>query len=126
MRKTKSQMRAEQIAKLHAEQEAYDRSVNEAVRVAAFARCAAVEELYEILTVRPEQPLIREGKNGPIQVASDRDESKRSGRLVEAIARLVAERDEHTAAASEPRQGATPPGSAPFAPGHPMGAHPIG
>jgi hypothetical protein len=126
MRKTKSQLRAEEIAKLHAEQEAYDRSVNEAVRVAAFARCAAVEELYEILAVRPEQPSIREGKNGPIHVASDRDESKRTGRLVEAIARLVAEREGLSAAASEHRQAATVPGSAPVAPGHQMGQHPVG
>ena len=126
MRKTKSQLRAEQIAKLQAEQEAYDRSVKEAVRVAAFARCAAVEELYEMFGVKPESPSIREGKNGPVQVASDKDETKRSVHLVEAIARLVAERDEHTAAASQQRQAATVTAPAFAAPVQTMGLRPVG
>jgi hypothetical protein len=90
MKKTKSQLRAEQIANLQAEQDAYDRSVKESVKAAAFARCAAVEELYEMFGVKPEPPTIREGKNGPVQVSADKDEAKRAGRLVEAIARLVA------------------------------------
>jgi hypothetical protein len=128
MRKTKSQLRAEQIAKLQAEQEAYDRSVKEAVRVAAFARCAAVEELYEMFGVKPESPSIREGKNGPVQVASDKDETKRSIHLVEAIARLVAERDEQAAAASQQQQqqAATVTAPAFAAPVQTMGQRPVG
>ena len=121
MRKTKSQLRAEQIAKLHAEQDAYDRKVKESVKTSAFARCAAVEELYEMLSVKQEQPTTREGKNGPVQVSTDKDEAKRSGRLVEAIARLVAERDEHAAAASQRQQSVTVHGTASAALGQTMG-----
>jgi hypothetical protein len=65
MRKSKSQLRAGQIAKLQAEQEAYDRSVKEPVKAAALARCSAVEELHEVLGVKPEPAMTREGKNGP-------------------------------------------------------------
>lgn len=119
MRKTKSQLRAEQIAKLQAEQEAYDLSVKEAVRGAAVARCAAVEELYEMLGVEHEKPMTRTGKNGPVQVSTDKDETKRSVRLVEAVARLVAERDEHLAAASRQPQAASVPRTATAATGYP-------
>jgi hypothetical protein len=41
MRRTKSQIRAEKIAGLVAEQDAYDRSVNEAMEFAAFAHAAS-------------------------------------------------------------------------------------
>lgn len=126
MRRTRSQLRAEQIAKLQAEQDAYDRSVKESVKAAALARCAAVEELYEMLGVKPEQAKTREGKSGPVQVSSDKDEAKRSARLVEAVARLVAERDEPTATASQQQQAATVPGTAPVALGQTTGLRPAG
>ena len=101
MRQTKSQLRAEQIAKLQAEQDAYDRTVKESVRAAAFARCAAVEELYEMLHIEPEKPATREGKNGSVRVAVDKDETKRSVRLVETVARLVGERDARATASQQ-------------------------
>jgi hypothetical protein len=41
MRRTKSQIRAEKIAGLVAEQDTYDRSVNEAMEFAAFAHAAS-------------------------------------------------------------------------------------
>lgn len=126
MRKTKSQLRAEQIATLKAEQDAYEKSVNESVKAAAFSRCAAVEDLYEMLGVKPEPTTTREGKSGPVQVASDKDEAKRSLRLVEAIARLVADRDEHAAAAYQRQQAATVPSAAPAVSGRTMGLRPVG
>lgn len=89
MRRTRSQIRAAQIAALAAEQEAYDKSVSEAIKVAAFARCDAVEQLYELLDVEPERPIIREGKNGRYEVASDKDETKRTARLIETVTALL-------------------------------------
>jgi len=125
MRKTQSQLRAEQIAKLQAEQAAYDKRVKESVKTAAFARCAAVEELYEMLGVTPESPTTREGKNGTVQVSSDKDEAKRSVRLVEVVARLVAERDERTTVPPEHELANIGLGATPFASGHTMGQHAI-
>lgn len=89
MRRTRSQIRAAQIAALAAEQEAYDKSVKEAMKVASFARCDAVEQLYELLEVKPEQPNTRAGKNGAYEVATDKDETKRTARLVDAVTALV-------------------------------------
>lgn len=91
MRRTRSQLRAAQIAQLAAEQAAYEKSVNEAMKTAAFARCDAVEQLYELLEVKPEPPITRDGKNGPYEVATDRDEVKRSVRLIDAVSRLLTE-----------------------------------
>ncbi|SDS55520.1 hypothetical protein [Microterricola viridarii] len=126
MRRTKSQIRAEQIAKLHAEQEAYDRRVKESVKTAAFARCAAAEELYEMLRIEPEKPATREGKNGPVQVSTDKDETKRSARLVEAVALLVGERDLRAAGSQQRPQAATALGAASTASGQTTGFRPIG
>lgn len=89
MRRTRSQLRAAQIAQLAAEQAAYEKSVNEAMKAAAFARCDAVEQLYELLDVKPEPPITRDGKNGPYEVATDKDEVKRSVRLIDAVSRLL-------------------------------------
>lgn len=89
MRRTRSQIRAAQIAILVSEQEAYDKSVREAMKAAAFARCDAVEQLYELLEVKPEPPFTRTGKNGSYEVATDKDETKRSARLVDAVVRLI-------------------------------------
>src|SRR5699024_12483651 len=49
--KTNVQRRAEKIAALMAEQQAYEVQVKEAVKSAAFARCDAVEQLYDVLGV---------------------------------------------------------------------------
>lgn len=89
MMKTKSQIRAAQIAELQAQQDAYDRSVREAMKSSAFARCDAVEQLYELLDIAPERPVARAGKNGPYEVAQDKDETKRAARLVEAVGVLA-------------------------------------
>jgi hypothetical protein len=90
MRRTRSQIRAAEIAALVAEQAAYDKRVNEAIKIAAFARSDAVEQLYELLDVMPERSITRDGKNGTYEVATDKDETKRSARLVDAVAKLVA------------------------------------
>lgn len=89
MRRTRSQIRAAQIAELAAEQAAHEKSVNDAIKVAAFARCDAIEQLYELLDVGPERPIRREGKNGTYDVATDKDEVKRSARLVDAVSALL-------------------------------------
>ncbi|MEU4014891.1 hypothetical protein AB0E56_06435 [Microbacterium sp. NPDC028030] len=93
MRKTRSQLRAEQIAQLQAEQAEHERSVETAVKVAKYARCAVVEELYELLDVRAEHKP-RESKNGVIQVSTDRDETKRTTRLLDAVTQLLASRED--------------------------------
>ncbi|MEJ1089405.1 hypothetical protein WDU99_13880 [Microbacterium sp. Mu-80] len=90
MRRTRSQIRAAEIAALIAEQQAYDKKVNDAVKIAALARCDAVEQLYELLDVLPDRPTMRTGKNGPYEVASDKDERKRCARLVDTVANLLA------------------------------------
>lgn len=132
MRKTKSQIRAEKIAALVAEQDAYDKSVKEAMKFAAPARCDAVEQLYDLLEVKPESPIASEGKSGRYEVAADKDETKRSTRLIEAVSALLAEKDDHKLqpvassggsaadvpqrqrpAASEQRSASAAPGSAP-------------
>lgn len=96
MKKTKTQIRAEKIAALVAEQNAYDKSVKEAMKLAAFARCDAVEQLYDLLDVKPEPPIAREGKTGRYEVAADKDEAKRSTRLIEAVSALLSEKDEQS------------------------------
>jgi len=93
MRLTKSQLRAEQIARLQAEQAEHDRKIEAAVKTAAYARCAAVEELYELFGIEPEQRS-RSSKNGTIHVSTDRDEAKRTARLVDAVARLASHPNE--------------------------------
>lgn len=92
MRKTRTQLRAEQIAQLQAEQAEHERSVETAMKVAKYARCAVVEELYELLDVRAEHRP-RESKNGVIHVSTDKDETKRTARLLETVSQLLAERD---------------------------------
>lgn len=87
-RPTRAQQRAREIARLQEEQKLYEQSVQQAVKHAAFARCDAVEQLYEILGVEPEEPIVRSGKKGPYQVQQDRDETKRADRLVQAVLAL--------------------------------------
>ena len=82
MAMTSAQRRAAQLAQLQAEQERYDKAIEDAVENAAEARCRAVEELYELLEV---------GKT-----RNDKDESRRAAKLVERVSTLierVADRD---------------------------------
>lgn len=95
MRRTRSQLRAAQIAELAAEQAAFDKSVKDAVKFAAFARCDAVEQLYELLDVKPERPIRREGKNGVYEVATDKEEIARASRLIDAVASLLPAAEAH-------------------------------
>lgn len=90
-KKTKRELRAQQIAALVAEQEAEDKAVKESMKHAAFARCDAVQQLYQLLGIAPESPRKRQGQDGVIhEVAQDRDETKRAARLVAAVASLSA------------------------------------
>ena len=82
MAMTSAQRRAAQLAQLQAEQERYDKAIEDAVENAAEARCKAVEELYELLEV---------GKT-----RNDKDEARRAAKLVERVSTLierVADRD---------------------------------
>lgn len=93
MSKTNVQRRAEKIAALMAEQQAYEVQVKEAVKSAAFARCDAVEQLYDVLGVAPEPKTQRRQKDGTVvDVATDKDETKRAARLVEAVMALIEDR----------------------------------
>ncbi|MGO1629511.1 MAG: hypothetical protein ACTHX2_11905 [Microbacterium sp.] len=90
MSKTNVQRRAEKIAALMAEQQAYEAQVKEAVKSAAFARCDAVEQLYDVIGVGPEPKTQRRQKDGKhIDVTTDKDETKRAARLVEAVMALA-------------------------------------
>src|SRR5699024_9561102 len=75
MAMTSAQRRAAQLAQLQAEQERYDKAIEDAVENAAEARCKAVEELYELLEV---------GKT-----RNDKDGARRAAKLVERVAALV-------------------------------------
>lgn len=111
---TKRQRRAQQLAELvkaqhalEAEEAAHDKAIEEAVRRAATARCAAVEELYELLGIE-EVTTERRTKAGQVQqVRSDRDETRRARSLVDTVVAAVAERDRQRAqlAAGEERAG---------------------
>ncbi|MEV4737578.1 MULTISPECIES: hypothetical protein [unclassified Microbacterium] len=86
---TTSQLRAKQIADLQAQQAAYERKVEEALKSAGYARCAVVEDLYELMGIEASQRK-RKNRNGEIiQVLSDRDESDRTARLIEAVSSLL-------------------------------------
>lgn len=90
MSKTNVQRRADQIAQLMAEQQAYETNVKNAAKVAAFARCDAVEQLYDVIGVEPEPKGQRRQKDGKhIDVTTDKDETKRAARLVEAVMALA-------------------------------------
>lgn len=107
--KTKSRHRAERIAELIEEQEAlraeeaeHDKVVAEAIKRAGHARCAAVEELYEVLGIA-EQTTQRTAKDGTVTtVRSDRDETKRAALLVEAVLALVERATVYDEKATEP------------------------
>ncbi|MFI8411761.1 hypothetical protein ACIGB6_04605 [Paeniglutamicibacter gangotriensis] len=75
MAMTSAQRRAAQLAQLQAEQERYDKAIEDAVENAAEARCKAVEELYELLEV---------GKT-----RNDKDEARRAAKLVERVSALI-------------------------------------
>lgn len=77
MAMTSAQRRAAQLAQLQAEQEQYDKAIEDAVENAAEARCKAVEELYELLEV---------GKT-----RNDKDEARRASKLVERVSALIAQ-----------------------------------
>lgn len=109
--RTRREVRAHQIAALVAEQEAEEREVRGAIKHAAFARCDAVQQLYETLGVAPEKPLVRQSKNGPQEVSQDRDETKRAARLVAAVGSLMAEVERlrtEVAQARQPNQARGP------------------
>ncbi|WP_372983798.1 hypothetical protein [Microbacterium sp.] len=91
MRRTASQLRAEKIAALQAEQAEYDKRIQEGSKFANHARCAVVEDLYELFGIEVEQR-VRQGRSGAFPVSVDRDESKRSARLLDAVGQLL-ERD---------------------------------
>lgn len=80
MMMTRTQQRAEQIAALMAEDKLHDDRIAEAVATSATARCAAVEEMFEVLGIKSKR--------------SDKDEVKRCASLVEAIGKMIEERDE--------------------------------
>lgn len=98
MRRTASQLRAEKIAALQAEQAEYEKRVQDASKLASHARCAVVEDLYELFNIEAEQR-VRQGRSGSFPVSADRDESKRSAKLLDAVTRLL-ERDARTKGAS--------------------------
>lgn len=101
-RPTRAQQRAREIARLQKEQEEYEQGVKTAMKHAAFARCDAVEQLYEMLGVEPEAPIVRNGKNGPYRAVQDRDETKRATRLVQAVLALQELAAEASASAPAP------------------------
>lgn len=102
MRMTTSQLRAKQIADLQAQQLAYERKIEDALKSAGYARCAVVEDLYELMGIEASQRK-RKNRNGEIiQVISDRDESDRTARLIEAVSALLSSSTPLSASLSAP------------------------
>lgn len=79
---------AAQQAQLEAEQAAHEQRIEVAVQEAARARCAAVEDLYELLGV---EPVTRTRKRGGRlrEVNDDPGEVKRARALVDAVVELL-------------------------------------
>ncbi|WP_422114726.1 hypothetical protein [Brachybacterium sp. UNK5269] len=102
---TKAQRRIEQMAALAAEQREYEKRVKAATKRAAFARCEAVEQLYELLGVSEEpttpRVVVRDGTRSTTEVSSDRDESKRAARLVAAVDEVLVDHERLRAALAE-------------------------
>ncbi|MGD8216259.1 hypothetical protein [Aestuariimicrobium sp. Y1814] len=98
---------AELVAKkaaIEAEERADAKAVKDALKYAGEARCAAVEELYELFGIT-EEVTERMTKDGTVRrVRKDRGEAKRAARLVEAVVALKAR-----AAASEAASEAEEP-----------------
>lgn len=79
---------------IEAEEKADEKAVVDAQKYASRARCAAVEELYELLGIAAD---VTETtlKDGTVRrTRRDRDETKRAARLVEAVVALVSSRDD--------------------------------
>lgn len=115
---TKRERRAQQLADLVAERQAFEaelavkkraieaeekadeKAVDDALKYASRARCAAVEELYEVLGIE-EDFTVSTLKDGTVRrTRRDRDETQRAARLVEAVVALVSSRDD----AAEPAE----------------------
>lgn len=115
---SKRQRRAQQLADLVAERQAFEaglaarkraieaeekadeKAVDEALKYASRARCAAVEELYALLDIE-EDFTVSTLKDGTVRrTRRDRDETQRAARLVEAVVALVSSRDD----AAEPAE----------------------
>jgi len=79
---------------IEAEEKADEKAVDEALKHAGRARCAAVEELYALLDIE-EDFTVSTLKDGTVRrTRRDRDETKRAARLVEAVVALVSSRDD--------------------------------
>lgn len=93
---TRRQRRAQRLADLvaaqraiEAEEAAADRAAQEALKRAGLARSRAVEELYDLLGI-DEETTTRTRKDGTSRtVRTDRDETRRAARLVEAVVAMV-------------------------------------
>lgn len=119
--KTKAQIRSEQLQQLLAEQEEHNNKIKAAMKSSAFARCAAVEDLYELLGIEPTAPQHRQRKDGTIeQRQSDRAEDKRAARLVKAVGKLLErlEKQQELIKALEAKTGQSSTGSTVQRPEH--------
>lgn len=97
-----------QQAELEAQETAYEKAVHDAVRRAGYARAEAVERLYELLGLE-EQTTTRTRADGTVQtVRSDRDETGRAQRLVEAVQALLDDRSGTRSAPAEPAGALAP------------------
>lgn len=77
-------------AAIEAEERADAKAVKDALKYAGEARCAAMEELYELFGI-DEEVTEKTAKDGTVRrVRKDRDEVKRAARLVEAVVALKA------------------------------------
>lgn len=97
-----------QQAELEAAETAYERAVRDAVGRAGYARCEAVETLYELLGI--DEITTTRTRRGVVQtVRTDTDETQRAQRLVEAVTALMAQATSGTRAAPAVPAGALAP-----------------
>lgn len=95
-RKTQAQMQADRLVELErekqrieADRKKYEATVKKAVKSAGFARADAVEQLYELLGIEAETTPRKHADGMVTQVAADRDETRRSRRLLDAVTELL-------------------------------------
>lgn len=96
---------------IEAEEAADEKAVDEALKKAARSRCWAVEELYELLDIKPLTTTRRLPDGTEQQLSIDRDEKKRAAALVDAVVELLAQ---HGQTNDDQEQPGTNPMSAYF------------
>lgn len=95
-RRTQAQIQADRLVELErekqrieAERQGYEAAVKKAQKAAGFARADVVEQLYELFDITAETTSRKHADGTVIQVAADKDETRRSRHLLDAVTQLL-------------------------------------